>query len=361
MTESSTASAETSAPPRGRAARGRRAPRARLGVLAVGIVGLVFLPSAGINDSLLLTLSTIFMWIIVSSSWNFISGFAGYVDFGHGVFFGLGGYVTGLLIVKADLPFWPTVPAAAFFSALFALVIGYPLLRLRGVYFSIAMLGSFLAVREIILISRPLTEGAQGLILPPAVNRTFFYYTFLVGALAVILLAWWVRRSQFGTSLLAIKDDEEGAEARGINTTMLKLTVFCLSAGITGAVGGCWAYQMTFIDPEIMFRDSFLINVAIMATLGGLGTVWGPVIGATLFLLVRDTLWASQGNSFLVVFGAFLVVLVLFMPEGIVGTVQKGERTVLGRLIRRWRLRAAPDRHSDGAPRAITRRNVSDD
>jgi branched-chain amino acid transport system permease protein len=169
----------------------------------------------------------------------------------------------------------------------------------------------------------------------------FFYYLFLAGAVAIVAFAWWLRRSQFGMSLLAIKDDERGAEARGINTTLLKLSVFCLSAAITGAIGACWAYEITFIDPEIMFRDSFLINVALMTVLGGLGTVWGPVVGTVIFLMVRDTLWAEQGNSFLVVFGAFLIVIVLFMPEGIVGTVQRGERTVLGRLIKRVRQRGA--------------------
>lgn len=309
-------------------------------VLAVAsVVALLGVPYLGVSDDVLLTMSTIFMWIILSSSWNFISGFTGYLDFGHGVFFGVGGYVTAILVVKVGLPFGPTVPLAALFSAALALTIGYPLLRLRGVYFSIAMLGLFLATRELALIAKPLTAGAQGLILPPEVDRLFFYFLFLAGAVVVVALAWWIRRSQFGLSLLAIKDDERGAEARGVNTTALKLTVFCLSAAITGAVGGCWAYELTFIDPGIMFRESFLINVAIMVTLGGLGTVWGPVVGSIVFLLVRDTLWANQGDSFLVVFGAFLIVLVFFMPEGIVGTIQHGERTVLGRLIKRLRQR----------------------
>lgn len=319
--------------------QGLVAPALRWGLLGIAVACLFVIPFTGVNDSVILTVSTILMWMIIASSWNLISGFTGYVDFGHGVFFGIGGYVTAILVAKLGWAFGPTVPLAALTCALFALLIGYPLLRLRGVYFSIAMLGAFLAVRELVLISTPLTGGARGITLPPEVDRDFFYYLFLGGALIVVTLAWLLRRSQLGTSLMAIKDDEEGAEARGINTTLLKLTVFCLSAGITGAVGACWAYQMTFIDPGIMFRDSFLINVAIIATLGGLGTVWGPVIGSVVFLLVRDTLWANQGNWFLVVFGAFLIVLVLFMPEGIVGTIQRGERTVLGRLIRRLRYR----------------------
>lgn len=309
----------------------------RIALALAGVIGLAMIPSLGANDSTILMISTIFMWVILSSSWNFISGFTGYMDFGHGVFFGIGGYVTGILMVKVDLPFASTVPLAALTSIALAVIVGYPLLRLRGVYFSIAMLGLFLAMRELVLIATPLTEGAQGLILPPEVDRLFFYYIFLVGAASVVFFAWWLRRSQFGLSLLAIKDDEEGAEARGVNTTLLKLTIFCISAAITGAIGACWAYELTFIDPGIMFRDSFLINVALMATLGGLGTVWGPVIGTTVFLIVRDTLWANHGDLFLIVFGAFLIAVVLFMPEGIVGTVQRGDRTVLGRLIARLR------------------------
>lgn len=336
-----TAPATDSGPPNlpgGAAATGMRKYRS-LALAAAGVVGLLVVPYLGVSDDVLLTMSTIFMWIILSSSWNFISGFTGYLDFGHGVFFGVGGYVTAILVVKAGFPFSSTIPLAALFCSALALTIGYPLLRLRGVYFSIAMLGLFLATRELVLIAKPLTAGAQGLILPPEIDRLFFYFLFLGGAVLVVALAWWIRRSQFGLSLLAIRDDERGAEARGVNTTALKLTVFCLSAAITGAVGGCWAYELTFIDPGIMFRESFLINVAIMATLGGLGTVWGPVVGSVVFLLLRDTLWANQGDSFLVVFGAFLIVLVFFMPEGIVGTIERGERTVLGRLIRRLRLK----------------------
>jgi len=333
-----------------------------LAFAVVGVLVLALLPYAGLNDSTILTVSTIFMWIILASSWNIISGFAGYIDFGHAVYFGIGGYVAGILVVKSSVPFALTVFAAAIVSAVFALIIGYPLLRLRGVYFSIAMLGAFLAVRELVSIAAPLTGGAQGLVLPPIVNRLFFYYVFFVGAVCVVALVWGLRRSQLGSSLLAIKDDERGAEARGINTTLLKLGVFTASAAITGSVGALFAYQVTFIDPGIMFRDSFLITVAIMATLGGLGTVWGPAIGAALFLVVRDALWSNEGDSFLIVFGAVLILLVLFMPEGIIGTFQRGDRTQLGRRIKRVRTRfqRTPESSYTTTERRTPRSVVSD-
>ena len=324
---------------RGRPSPGsdRRPLWRRLLPLGAGVALLAALwayPFTQVNDSVILTMSTIFMWVILSTSWNLISGFAGYVDFGHAVHFGVGGYVAGILMVKGGLDFTLTLPFVLLVCGAFAALIGFPLLRLRGVYFSIAMLGAFLAIREIALIATPLTGGARGLVLPPVVNRLWFYYMFLIGAALIVAAVFWVRRSQLGGALLAIRDDEDGAEARGINTTGLKLLTFTAAACITGTVGAFWAYQTTFIDPEIMFRDDFLIAVAIMATLGGLGTAWGPPLGATVYLLIQDFVWANDtSNSFLVVFGSVLILLVLFMPEGIAGTFERGERTMLGRRI----------------------------
>lgn len=321
----------------------RRSWWRRLLPLAVGgalTAALWAYPFTGVNDSVILLMSTIFMWIILSTSWNFISGFAGYVDFGHAVHFGMGGYVAGILMVKSEMAFATTLPFVVLVCGAFAALIGFPLLRLRGVYFSIAMLGAFLAIREIALIATPLTGGARGLVLPPMVNRIWFYYMFLIGAVAIVAAAFWIRRTQYGGALLAIRDDETGAEARGINTTALKLVTFVGAACVTGVVGAFWAYQTTFIDPEILFRDDFLIAVAIMATLGGLGTAWGPPVGATVYLLIQDYVWANDtSNSFLIVFGLLLIVLVLFMPEGIAGTFERGDRTVLGRRIQRLRHR----------------------
>jgi branched-chain amino acid transport system permease protein len=322
-----------------------RRPRIKtLALLAVAVAGVVVLwyfPFYAPNDSVILTFSSIFMWVILATSWNLISGFTGYVDFGHAVHFGIGGYVTGYLMTRYDMGFLSTLPLAAVVCAGFAGVIGWPLLRLRGVYFSIAMLGAFLAVRQFAFLWTDVTNGARGLILPPLVDRNYFYYMFLAGAVISLAGVMWLRRSQLGASLLAIRDDEKGAEARGINTTVLKLIAFTVSAGVTGAVGSFFAYQATFVDPNIMFRSDFLITLAVMATLGGLGTTWGPAVGAVVYQVVKNTLWANDSSgSFLIYFGLVLMALVLFMPEGIAGTLERGERTQLGRQIisvrRRW-------------------------
>lgn len=317
---------------------GRGIVRVLVGPLMVA--ALVAFPFTTGNDSMILTVSTIFMWAILASSFNLISGFTGYVDFGHGVHFGIGGYVTGILMSRHGFAFWETIPVTIVVCAVFAALVGWPLLRIRGIYFSIAMLGVFLSVHQLSFLVPKVTNGARGLILPGFVDRHWFYNMFLIGAVVVLLLSWWLRRSQFGASLLAIREDEDGALARGINTTALKLSVFCLASTITGVVGSFWAYQATFIDPDIMFREDFIISLGVMATLGGLGVWWGPALGALVYLMIQDQIWSNQsGGGFLVFFGLVLIVLVLFLPEGIAGVALQGQRTMVGRLIFRMRRR----------------------
>ncbi|MFF5987247.1 branched-chain amino acid ABC transporter permease [Prauserella flavalba] len=322
----------SAAPARGLASSRFADPRLRAGLFAAGLAALLVTPAFGLNNSALLLLSTVFMWIGLTSSWNIISGFTGYVDFGHGVFFGIGGYTAGLLVTHVDMPFWYTVPLAPVAGLVFALLVGYPLLRLRGVYFSIAMLGAFMAMRELALVFRDFTGGSGGIIFKAVIDRTLFYYVFLGIAVAVVLGTVWLRRSQLGSSMLAVRENEIGAEARGINTTAVKLTAFCVSGAITALIGSLWAYQTAFIDPAIMFRDILLINLALMVTLGGLGTVWGPALGATVFILLRETLWGTEGEDFLLFFGVALIVVVLVLPKGIVGSL--ADRAHLARARR---------------------------
>ncbi|GAA1559945.1 branched-chain amino acid ABC transporter permease [Kribbella lupini] len=321
----------------------RRRRRVR-GIVVTGlaaVVGvLIVIPAAAVTDDFLFSCSTIFMWVILASNFNLVSGFTGYVDFGHAAHFGIGGYVTGILMSRHEWTFWETVPVAMLVAGGFALLIGWPLLRLRGIYFSIAVFGAFLSLQQLSYLLPDLTGGAQGLIIPGMIDRRWFYYVFLAGAVLVLLFSWWLRRSQIGGSLLAIRDDEEGASGRGINTTALKLFAYVLAAMLTSAVGALWAFQATFIDPEIMFREDFLITLGVMATLGGLGYWWGPALGTVVYLLLQDQLWSStSGGGFLMFFGAALMLLVLFMPEGIAGVVFRAERTAVGRIVLRARRR----------------------
>jgi branched-chain amino acid transport system permease protein len=284
------------------------------------------------------------MLITLASNWNLTGGFTGYVDFGHAVFFGLGAYGTGIMMTKLGWAFVPALLVGAIIAALFAIAIGSATLRLKGPYFSISMLGTFVAMREIVRIIRPITGGGTGLTLPPYLNRPLFYYILLILTILVVTFVWWlIKRTEFGSTLIAIREDEIGAEMRGINTTLHKITIFMIAAFSTGIVGGLWAYQNTFIDPDVVFFESRTVELVMMVMLGGLGTVAGPVIGATLIYWLRDILWANLLQFHLIAQGIILILIVLFVPEGIMGSIAAGSGTSLGRLWGKYFTTSQPE------------------
>lgn len=305
-------------------------------LLAYPLLQIVAPDSDLVNNSRLFSFTQMFMLVTLASNWNLTGGFTGYVDFGHAVFFGLGAYGTGIMMSKVAWPFLPALLVGAVAAAVFAVLIGSATLRLKGPYFSIAMLGTFVAMREIVRVSKPLTGGGQGLTLPPYLNRPLFYYVTLLLAIFVVGLIWWIRRTEFGATLIAIREDEVGAEMRGINTTLHKVTAFWIAAFSSGIVGGLWAYQNTFIDPDVVFVESRTVELVMMTMLGGLGTVAGPVIGAATIYWLRDIVWANFLQFHLIVQGLLLILIVLFVPEGIMGTLGDQSATSLGRLWRRW-------------------------
>lgn len=319
--------------------------------LFAGWTGLVFwlllllllalYPYTGVSSVALFVGSQIFVLVTLASNWNLIGGMTGYVDFGHAVFFGIGAYMMGILVTGAPLlispewGFWQALPASGVAAALFALLVGLPTLRLKGPYFSIAMLGTLVAMREIARVLRPLTGGGVGLNLPPLLNRLGDYYLMLAVMGLVVSLIWWIQRSEFGQSLIAIREDEIGAEMRGINTTLHKIAAFMIAAFFTGIVGGFWAWQYTYIDPDVVFVEARTVEMVMMSMLGGLGTVWGPPLGAVVIYYLQDLLWTNLFDRHLLALGVLLVAIVLFMPEGILGTLGDRSSTSLGRLLSR--------------------------
>jgi branched-chain amino acid transport system permease protein len=158
-----------------------------------------------------------------------------------------------------------------------------------------------------------------------------------MGLLATfVAFVWWLRRTQFGTSLVAIREDEVGAEMRGINTTVTKSTIFTIAGFVTGTVGGLWAYQNSYLSPGIVFVEGRTVDAVMMSLLGGLGTVAGPVIGGALLFWLRDVVWANFLDYHLVVQGVLLILVVLFVPDGIVGRLSQRSGAVS--LARIWRL-----------------------
>jgi len=302
-------------------------PALLLAFLLLPLVQVVAPDQTFVTNSRLFQFTQMFMLISLASAWNLTGGFMGYVDFGHAVFFGLGAYGTGILMAHG-WGFAPALIGGAGVAAAFALLIGYPLLRLKGPYFSIAMLGTFVAMREIVRVSKGLTGGGVGLTLPPYLNRPLFYYLTFAVAVLVVALIWWIRRSEFGSSLVAIREDEIGAEMRGIHTTQHKIAAFVVAAFVGGIVGGMWAYQNTFIDPDIVFIESRTVEMVMISLLGGLGTVVGPVVGAATIYWMRDVVWSNLLDYHLLVEGLILILIVLYIPRGIMGTL--GDRSARG-------------------------------
>lgn len=321
-------------------ARGAGRIAVRAGGAAV-LAWLIALPLTGASGSTLFTLTLMFTSVAVAVNWNLTGGFTGYIDFGHAVWFGIGAYVTAILMsVQAGAAGigWPPIPAVAagsLVSGLLATLIGRATMRLKGPYFSIAMLGTFVAVREIVRIWGGLTGGGVGLTLPPYLNRALFYYVELAAVVGLVALVWWLRRTRLGAALVAIREDELGAETRGIATTRLKVAVFGLAGASTGLFGGLWAYQNTFVDPDIAFTEVRTLDAALGALLGGLGTVVGPVLGAVSLHWLREALWAHLLDYHLVAQGVLLILIVLLVPRGIVGAFGADRATSLLRLWHR--------------------------
>ena len=295
-------------------------------------------PSIGASGIELFTATQIFLWITLASNWNLIGGMTGYLDFGHAVFFGIGAYTMGILVTNTsltfapNLSFWQALPWTGLIAVVFALLIGSATLRLKGPYFSIAMLSTFAATRELIRILRPVTGGGSGLDLPPVLNRVGDYYFMLILMAIVVSLIGWIRRSKLGMSLIAIREDEIGAEMRGINTTFHKLFAFAVAAFFTGICGAFWAWQNTYIDPDVVFLQNRNILMIMMCMLGGLGTVWGPVIGALILYLLQDSLWSNLADYHLLVLGILLILIILFVPYGILGTLKNNKISLLDLL-----------------------------
>jgi branched-chain amino acid transport system permease protein len=289
------------------------------------------------------------MFGVLAEAWNIIGGYAGYPSFGNVVFFGLGGYTAAVLMAKAGWEFWPTLPVAVAVGAGFAVLVGLPVLRLRGHYFAIATLGLAEGTREVVINLPRLTGGGAGITVPVLGTRatttypgnTTFYYLFLAALFLAVAVVFAVTRSRFGYALRAIHEDEAGAAATGIHTTRAKVGAFALSGALTALAGALFAFQQVTIYPERLFSVEITVLMVVMAVMGGPGTVLGPVAGAAVLQFLAEYLRQHYLNLHLVIFGALIVVVVVFLPEGGVAFVTDAwRRRRLGLLdsIRRYRI-----------------------
>lgn len=274
----------------------------------------------------------VFMYVAMASSWNIIGGYAGYTSLGHNVFFAVGAYVAGVLLIYFGISPFLTAPLGGLVALLIGLLVGLISLRTRGPAFIISTIAMILVVK-ISFDNWDYIGGSNGLSLRPidlplAYNKMPFYYAMLLIAAAAVYLAYRVRHSKFGLGLRAISQDETKAEVAGIPTSWYKILAFAISGLFVGMAGALWGYYITYLLPTIFLSILVAAQMVLMAVLGGKGTVAGPVIGAVIFIAINEFFVANLGFTELniVATGLLMMLVLLFFPEGIVGTLREKGR-----------------------------------
>jgi branched-chain amino acid transport system permease protein len=299
------------------------------GIPLVGVVLLSFFPQYG-SAYWVTRLTYFMMYIILAVAWTIFSGATGYISLASSAFFGVGIYAAALLGESMPLIFVVLIGGAA--SFVLAFIFGAITLRLRGIYFAMFTFGLVLLFKELIYYYEINVEGLRGRFVVLQSNETIYYY--LLGIFVVtMIVAYLIRRSKYGLALQSIGQNEEAAAHTGVNVTMVKILTFATSAIFMGAAGVIMATKWTYVDPGVAFNLMISFTPVLMAIFGGMGNIYGPVIGAVLFAYLQEVLTTGEwSNYYMLIFGAVLIAAIVFMPNGLMGLIQK-----LVGLVRKWR------------------------
>jgi branched-chain amino acid transport system permease protein len=316
-----------------------------LGPLAVFALAYAAVAMVVTNSYYQLMLTLVLVWAVFGLSWNVLSGYTGLISFGHAAFFGIGAYTTVLGQVYLNLSPWITIPIAVALGALAGLLVGFPTFRLRGHYFALAMLAyplallyvfEWLGYQELTIPMRRDAPAAYMQFEDPRIN-TLIALVMLVGTVIVTRL---IERSRFGMALLAIKQNEAAAEAAGIDTLRWKLKAITVSGAIAAMAGGFYTVVLLVVTPPSVFGMLVSAQALTVAMFGGVGTVWGPVIGSVILIPISEILHAELGAKIPgiqgVVFGTAIIAVILLAPEGIfwrVRDVLRGRRAVRAETV----------------------------
>ncbi|MFD1702585.1 branched-chain amino acid ABC transporter permease [Methylopila henanensis] len=313
---------------------------ARLLAVAAALVALVAIGLLADNYVLRLA-ATACMYAALALSWNLVGGFAGYPSFATAAFFGLGAYASGVA-QDHSLPFWLAWVGAGTLAAAFAAALGGAILHLKGHYFAIASLVVADVLRELVNSWTDVTGGGMGLNLPlialggPRAQAAFYFAAFAAVAIFALGVAFIVSRSRLGVGLRCVAENETAAPLIGVSVRSAKVKAFTLSGLIGGLTGAVYASWVTYIDPTDVFDVLLSVKPIIMALIGGVGTVLGPVVGAIVFLGLEELIWRNVLEFHAGVLGLVVVALVLFLPAGLSGAKPFGLiRWIRGRAGRR--------------------------
>ena len=299
-------------------------------ILLVGLLILVTLPLYG-SIYIAILLSTIFMYIILTSSWAMFSGPTGQISLATAAFFGIGIYTAALLGKSMPLVFMVLIGGLA--SAVMALMVGSLTLRLKGVYFTIFTFGLLELIKFLLLWFEITFTGTRGRFVVVVNNTTIYFYMLVILVLA-LLTAYLIRRSKYGLALQSIGEQAEAAEHIGINVTLVKVATFAISAFFMGAAGAVMATRWTYVDPYIAFNMNYSFTPVLMAIFGGSGPLFGPVLGAVIFAYLEQILITKFPYYYMLLFGIVMVVSVVYLPNGLAGVIQK------------WRSRTTGGKHA---------------
>jgi ABC-type branched-subunit amino acid transport system ATPase component/ABC-type branched-subunit amino acid transport system permease subunit len=272
-------------------------------------------------------LAEVLLWAVLSLGWNILCGYGGYSSFGHAVFWGLGAYTVGLAMIDLNVTPWASIPFCAVVGAVAGAIIGYPTFRLRGHYFGLAMLAYPLAMLPIFNwlgyqeLALPMKHGESAIGYMQFADQRIYVVLALVLMVAALAISLWVENSRFGMALTAIKQNEPAAEAAGIDTWKWKMLALMLSGAISAVAGGFYAVLLLVLTPDTLFGILASAQALILALFGGVGSLWGPVIGAFVLVPLAEGLNAELGNVLPgiqgVVYGVAIIAIILLAPEGV--------------------------------------------
>jgi branched-chain amino acid transport system permease protein len=281
------------------------------------------------------------MYAALSQSWNILGGYCGQISLGHALYFGLGAYTTTLLFTKFGVLPWFGMLGGGLISALIALALGYPCFRLRGHYFVIATI-VIAEIAYLLFLNWDWAGAALGIDVPVRADSwaTFqftrsklpFYYFALVFCCVAWLVTWWLEDSKWGYWWRAVKDNPDAAESLGVVVFNSKMGAAAVSAFLTAIGGAFYAQFVSYIDPESVMSFHFSLLMALPAVLGGIGTLWGPVLGAVILIplteLTRSFIGGSGRGVDLILYGAVIVLISLARPEGLIGLFSRRRKGV---------------------------------
>jgi branched-chain amino acid transport system permease protein len=309
-----------------------RHPKGYLFLLA--LAALIVFPLVVQNPFVLHLLIMILFYAALGGAWNIIGGFAGQLSLGHAAFFGVGAYSCVLLNLYTGLNPWAGMAVGILITSAFAAAISYPCFRLRGPFFTLATIAFAEVLRILVIYFKDFTKGSAGITIPQKMGLANFafrekgpyLYIVLAFAAGVFLISYFIEKTRFGYQLIALREEENAAESLGVNTSATKLKAAILSAALTSIGGVFYAQYILFIEPYSEFSLDFSIQFALVPMIGGMGTAAGPIIGSFVLTPLQELLRSWLGGKYaglhLVIYGCILMLVVTFMPQGILGLIR---------------------------------------